>query len=273
LQNNLPFARAEGVCSALAISFILEKEMLETINVTKNFGGFTALKEVSLKLEEGELRGLIGPNGSGKTTLFNVISGVLKPNKGVIRFQGHDISSLSPDKICHLGIARTFQIPRPFRNMTVIENVILGVMFGERTKGKDDRDAYEEAQHFLLMVGLHAKDQTTPNELTAAGLKKLELARAIATKPNLLLADEFLSGLNREEIDQASNILRKIRDEMGITIIWIEHIMSALMNLVDRVTVLNYGEKIAEGTPQEVAANKDVIEAYLGKETSDVATD
>jgi branched-chain amino acid transport system ATP-binding protein len=157
--------------------------------------------------------------------------------------------------------------------MTVIENVILGVMFGERAKGKDDRDAYEEAQHFLLMVGLHAKDQTTPNELTAAGLKRLELARAIATKPNLLLADEFLSGLNREEIDQASNILRKIRDEMGITILWIEHIMSALMNLVDRVTVLNYGEKIAEGTPQEVAANKDVIEAYLGKETSDVATD
>ncbi len=247
--------------------------MLETINVTKNFGGFTALKEVSLKLEEGELRGLIGPNGSGKTTLFNVISGVLKPNQGMIKFLGHDISSLSPDKICHLGIVRTFQIPRPFRNMTVVENVVLGVIFGERIRGKDIRNPYGEAHNYLQLVGLNIKDQTTPNELTAAGLKRLELARAIATKPKLLLADEFLSGLNREEIGQSSSILRKIRDEMGITIIWIEHIMSALMNLVDRVTVLNYGEKIAEGTPQEVATNKDVIEAYLGKETSHVTTD
>ena len=246
--------------------------MLEIIDVTKNFGGFTALNRVSLKLEKGELRGLIGPNGSGKTTLFNVISGVLRPSSGVIRFFGHKISSLSPDRICHLGIARTFQIPRPFRNMTLIENVMLGVMFGERAKGKNDRDAYEEAQQFLSMVGLHAKDQTTPNELTAAGLKKLELARAIATKPNLLLADEFLSGLNREEIDQASNTLRKIRDEMGITVLWIEHIMSALMNLVDRVTVLNYGEKIAEGTPKEISTDLSVIEAYLGKEPSYVTS-
>lgn len=246
--------------------------MLEIIDVTKNFGGFTALNRVSLKLEEGELRGLIGPNGSGKTTLFNMISGVLKPSSGVIKFLGHKISSLTPDQICHLGIARTFQIPRPFRNMTLIENVMLGVMFGEGTKGKDDRNACEEAQHFLLMVGLHAKDQAMPNELTAAGLKRLELARAIATKPDLLLADEFLSGLNREEIDQASNILRKIRDEMGITILWIEHIMSALMNLVDRVTVLNYGEKIAEGTPKEIVTDLNVIEAYLGKEPSYVTS-
>jgi branched-chain amino acid transport system ATP-binding protein len=156
--------------------------------------------------------------------------------------------------------------------MTAVENVMLGVIFGERIRGKDIRDPYGEAHNYLQLVGLNIKDRTTPNELTAAGLKRLELARAIATKPKLLLADEFLSGLNREEIDQSSNILRKIRDEMGITIIWIEHIMSALMNLVDRVTVLNYGEKIAEGTPQEVATNIDVIEAYLGKETSHVAT-
>jgi branched-chain amino acid transport system ATP-binding protein len=242
--------------------------MLEVIDVTKNFGRFTALNRVSLKMEEGELRGLIGPNGSGKTTLFNVISGVLKASSGVIKFVGHRISSLSPDQICHLGVARTFQISRPFRNMTLIENVMLGVMFGEGAKGKDDREAYEEAQHFLLMVGLHAKDQTRPNELTASGLKRLELARAIATKPKLLLADEFLSGLNQEEIDQASDILRKIRDEMGVTILWIEHIMSALMSLVDRVTVLNYGEKIAEGTPKEISTDLNVVEAYLGKETS-----
>lgn len=251
----------------------MEEKMLEIIDVTKYFGGFTALKEVSLKLEEGELRGLIGPNGSGKTTLFNVVSGVLKPNQGVIKFLAQDISSLPPDKICHLGIARTFQIPRPFRNMTVVENVVLGVIFGERIRGKDIRNPYVEAHTYLQLVGLNVKDQTTPNELTAVGLKRLELARAIATKPKLLLADEFLSGLNREEIDQSSSILRKIRDEMGITVIWIEHIMSALMNLVDRVTVLNYGEKIAEGTPQEVATDNNVIEAYLGKETSHVATD
>jgi branched-chain amino acid transport system ATP-binding protein len=251
----------------------MDEKMLEMINVTKNFGGFTALKEVSVRLEEGELRGLIGPNGSGKTTLFNVISGVLKPNKGIIKFQGNDISSLSPDKICHLGIARTFQVPRPFRDMTVVENVMLGVIFGERIREKDTHAPYREACHYLQLVGLHVKDQTTPNELTAAGLKRLELARAIATKPKLLLADEFLSGLNQEEIDQSSNTLRRIRDDMGITIIWIEHIMSALMNLVDRVTVLNYGEKIAEGTPQDVAANVNVIEAYLGEETTHAATD
>lgn len=254
-------------------SFNRGERMLEMVNVTKNFGGFIALKDVSLKVEEGELRGLIGPNGSGKTTLFNVISGLLKPSKGKIKFKGNDISSLTPDQICHLGIARTFQIPRPFRNMTVVENVMLGVMFGDRSRERDAHDPYQKACHCLQLVGLQVNELTTPNELTAAGLRRLELARAIATKPKLLLADEFLSGLNREEIDQSSKTLRRIRDEMGITIIWIEHIMSALMNLVDRVTVLNYGEKIAEGTPHEVASNTNVIEAYLGKETIHAASD
>lgn len=240
--------------------------MLEIIQVDKFFGGFQALKKVNLKVEEGEFRGLIGPNGSGKTTIFNVVSGVYRASAGQIKFLGQDITEFTPDKICHAGITRSFQIPRPFKEMTVVENVMLGALFGKGGDVPIREDPRSEALRWLDFVGLKVDENTMPGELTAGNLRRLELARALATHPQLLLADEIMSGLNQEEILQASLVLKKTREEMKITIIWVEHIMSALMNLVDQVTVLDYGEIIAEGTPEDISINSKVIEAYLGEE-------
>lgn len=240
--------------------------MLEVHSVSKYFGGLGALKEVDLRVNEGEFVGLIGPNGSGKTTLFNVLTGVLKPTSGKITFMGHDITGLIPDRICHLGIARTFQIPKPFKTMSVVENVMLGVMFGGRYSTRSGEDARQEALRCLDNIGMKVTEATMPAELGVAGLRRLELGRALATRPKLLLLDEVISGLNAEEISEAASVLKRIKDEMGITIIWVEHIMGALMNLVERVIVLDYGEVIAEGTPSEVSRDERVIEAYLGAE-------
>jgi len=240
--------------------------VLEVSSVSRFFGRFQALSRVSLTVEEGEFRGLIGPNGSGKTTLFNVISGVYPASSGKVMFMGKDITKWTPDRICHAGIARTFQIPRPFREMTVLENVMVGALFGQEEMLVSQEQAREEAWRWLEFVGLRVDQETRPGELTAGNLRRLELARALATGPRLLLADEIMSGLNQEEIDQTSQVLRKIHEDLGLTILWIEHIMGALMNLVERVTVLDYGQVIAEGTPEEVARDERVIEAYLGQE-------
>ena len=239
--------------------------MLEVHSVSKYFGGLAALKEVDLRVNEGEFVGLIGPNGSGKTTLFNVLTGVLKPTSGKITFLGHDITGLTPDRICHLGIARTFQIPRPFKTMSVVENVMAGVLFGSGQAVRSV-DAGQEALRCLDDTGAKVDETTMPVELGVVGLRRLELARAWATRPRLLLMDEFMSGLNVEEILEAASMLKRIRDKVGLTIVWVEHIMGPLMNLVERVVVLDYGEVIADGDPLTVSKNERVIEAYLGAE-------
>jgi branched-chain amino acid transport system ATP-binding protein len=237
--------------------------MLEGEGVTKYFGGLAAVSHVDFGVDQGEVVGLIGPNGAGKTTLFNLISGALVPSAGTIRFNGGNITGSKPHKICKMGIARTFQSVRVFADMPVLANVFLGSLFGT-SAGMSSADAAREATELLEFVELSAVKDTLAKDLTLANQKRVEVARALATRPELLLLDELMAGLNHTEIAEAMELVARIREE-GITVFLIEHVMKAIMNVCDRIIVLHHGEKIAEGTPQEIATSKKVIEVYLGE--------
>jgi len=238
--------------------------LLEVKGLSRYFGGLEALKDVDFNIGEGEILGLIGPNGAGKTTLFNVIGGVYRPDRGTIRFKGENIAGLEPYQICRRGMSRTFQIPKPFRNLSVLDNVTAGVVFGKQSLKKVGRGK-EKAIEILQFMGLSGKEGHLPGGLTIADLKRLELARALATSPDLLLLDEVVAGLNPSETADAMQLIEKIKNELGLTIFMIEHVMKAVMSISDRIIVLQYGQKIAEGTPQEIAENSKVVDAYLGE--------
>jgi len=235
--------------------------LLEVRGVSKRFGGLLAVADVSFTLYEGEILGLIGPNGAGKTTLFNVVNGVYRSDGGSIAFCGKDITGRSPDQVVHLGLARTHQIVRPLQGMSVLENVIVGACFGREYQSM--HDARATALEVLERVGLASRTNSPARALTLASKKRLEVARALAAKPKLLLLDEVLAGLNPTEIAQMIDLVRSIRDS-GVSVFMIEHVMQAIMNLSDRIVVLNLGRKIAEAPPAEVVQNADVVEAYLG---------
>jgi branched-chain amino acid transport system ATP-binding protein len=237
--------------------------ILEGKGVTKYFGGLAAISNVDFFVEQGEIVGLIGPNGAGKTTLFNLISGALVPKSGIIKFKEKTISGLKPHQICRMGAARTFQSIKIFANMPALDNVLLGALFGPSTV-MSRGDAIREATELLDFMELSAVRATPAKDLTLVNQKKLEVARALATKPELLLLDELMAGLNSTEVAHAMEVVNRIRAK-GITIFMIEHVMKAIMNICDRIVVLHHGEKIAEGTPQEISTSKRVIEVYLGE--------
>ncbi len=243
--------------------------MLEVSGLTRRFGALAAVSNVGFRLEQGEILGLIGPNGSGKSTTFNVIAGLYAPTAGSVRFLGEEIGGLTPAAICQRGIARTFQIPRPFRRLALLDNVALAAFSGSEPRLSREK-AYAQARECLQLVQLPSDPSASVDGLGAAGLKKLELARALATQPKVLLADESLGGLDEHEMQQAADMLAMIRNERGVTIIWVEHIMGVLMRVVDRCIVLDHGEVIAAGRPQEVAHDPKVIEVYLGTDASAV---
>ena len=235
--------------------------LLEVERVSKWFGGVRAVHEVSFTLEPGEILGVMGPNGSGKTTLFNLIAGALAPDHGRLRLHGTDITGLPPHRICARGIARTFQLVRPFRDLTARENVLVGRLYG-RTRG-GHAEAIADSERLLARVGLEARADVAAAHLTLVDRKRLELARALATRPEILLLDEFLAGLNPVETASAMELIRSLQRE-GMTILMVEHIVWALMDLCARLVVLSAGEKIADGAPAAVAADPAVLDAYLG---------
>ena len=240
--------------------------LLEAKGVTRHFGGLAAVSNVDFALRKGEILGLIGPNGAGKTTLFNLISAALPPRSGSITFKGREIAGLKSYQICRMGVARTFQTVKVFSNMSAFQNVLMGTYFGRENRVAT-ADAVSETKALLKFVELAEAEETLAKDLTLANQKRLEVARALATKPEVLLLDEMMEGLNPSEVTRAMSLVKQIR-ERGITVIMIEHVMRAIMSVCDRIIVLHHGAKIAEGTPEEISANRKVIEVYFG-ESSD----
>ncbi len=238
--------------------------------LTKRFGAFTAVDAVSFQVAPGEILGLLGPNGSGKSTTFNCIAGMLRPTSGSVLLAGREIAGSSADESCRRGIGRTFQLPRPFRTLSLLENAMLAAHYGAGG-GITAAEAEARARDALRLAQLPDGPDAVVHGLGAAGLKKLELARALATQPKLLLADESLGGLDAGEMRQAAEMLKRIRDERGITIVWVEHIMGVLLGVVDRVVVLDHGAVIFQGTPGEAQRDARVAEVYLGPPEARVA--
>ena len=237
--------------------------VLEASGISKRFGGLLAVSEASLQAQAGRITALIGPNGAGKTTLFAIVSGFLEPDQGSVRFDGRDITGLAPHRICRLGLVRTFQIVQPFGALTVRENIAVGSHLHERARAK----ALERAEAIARQVGMEAQLDTPAQGLTIAGRKRLELARALATQPRLLLLDEVMAGLTPTEVNEIVAVIKGIRDT-GVTILLIEHVMQAVMSLSDEIYVLNQGRIIAHGGPREIASDPQVIEAYLGRKAA-----
>jgi branched-chain amino acid transport system ATP-binding protein len=240
------------------------RALLSPRGVTKSFGGVAALTDLSLDVAEGEILGIIGPNGAGKTTLLNCISGVYHPDAGEIRFDGRSLRGLPPHQVAKLGIGRTFQVVKPFASMTVRENAAVGALFGSASARLGTREAFAYAEEMLELVGLAAKGSLAVASLTVPDRKRLEVARALCTKPRLLLLDEVMAGLNAVEVDAALGMVRDVHAR-GVTIVLIEHVMRVIVGVCDRVIVLHLGQHLAEGRPQEVLQDKRVIEAYLGE--------